>query len=121
MNRPNSLTFSSGTEGQVNSSSFRLSSYFKHGFVFFSPVNDNVWIEYGRQHLTFYDLQSFTKNDVQRVEINLPMRQFTMDQPDPGMGSLYAMSVVSACFTNTGEFYVLDNQLGLHIVSLVLN
>lgn len=37
-----------------------------------SPLHDNHWVEYGRQHMTFYDLQSFTKNDVVRTQIYLP-------------------------------------------------
>ncbi len=67
--------------------------------------------------MTFYDLQSFTKNDVIRTQISLPQRYITFDKPDPAMGQPLAMSIVSACFTHLGDFYVLDNQLGLHILN----
>lgn len=91
-------------------------------FIYFpclraSPINDCHWVEYGRQHMTFYDLQSFTKNDIVRTQIYLPQRFITYEKPDPAMGQPLAMTIVSACFTHFGDFYVLDNQLGLHIVS----
>jgi hypothetical protein len=81
-------------------------------------MNDCHWVEYGKQHLTFYDLQSFTKNDVIRTQIYLPQRLFSHEKSDPKMGAPLAMNIISACFTSKGDFYVLDDHYGLHLVIL---
>lgn len=51
-----------------------------------------------------------------RTQIYLPQRQPAYNSPDALMGMDFAMKIISACFTHAGDFYVLDDHYGLHVV-----
>lgn len=81
-----------------------------------NPSNPCQWMEYGTDYMQVYEMESLTRAEVIRTTINLPKRGVKFDKPDPLMGRPLATKIVSACWTIAGDFFILDEQLGIHQV-----
>ncbi|CAL8123105.1 unnamed protein product [Orchesella dallaii] len=79
-----------------------------------SPMNPCHWIEYGEEYMFVYEMPSLSRTDVIRTKINLPKRAMQYEHADPLMGKHFAIKIVSACWTNTDEFFILDEHYGIH-------
>lgn len=78
-------------------------------------------MEYGHEHLHVYEMPSLTRTDVIRTSVNLPKRTLKFDAPDPQMGRPLTTKIICGCWTIAGEFYILDEQCGIHQVCTTLN
>lgn len=56
--------------------------------------------------------------DVIRTRINLPKRKVFFDHADPLLGRGTAITIKSTCWTQADDFFVLDDQNGIHKVGL---